>query len=146
MPFRERKVKPQPGRKTHIWLQKELKEDMQKAKWEHLKRLKISSQSTFSYLLQREKNHLSKDLAMNVHSICNNQKEETIQMLLHRWPAEQMCCSHNEILLSNEQEGTIALPNKLDESQNNKAEKSQVKEYIIYDCIYIQFWKMSANL
>lgn len=123
-------------------LQKELKEDMQRANWKHLKRLKISSQSTFSYLLQRGKNHIPKDLAMDVYSICNNKKRKRHKCFSTRDRLNKLCYSHNEILLSNEQEETVALPNKPNEPQNNNAEKSQVKEYIIYDCIYIQFWKM----
>lgn len=84
-----------------------------------------------------EKNHIPRDLALNVHSICNNKKRKRHKCFSTGDRLNRLCYSHNEILLSNEQEETVALPNKPDEPQNNNADKSQVKECIIYDCIYI---------
>ena len=62
-----------------------------------------SSHCTRRCLLQI-KNHMSEDLDMNVHSICNNPKVETTQLSLSRWLAKPIVShAHNGTPLSNEQ-------------------------------------------
>ena len=59
-----------------------------------------------------------------------------------------MVYAYNELLFSNKKERTIDPPINIGESQNNYADwKAQTKkEYILYDSIYMKFWKIQTNL
>lgn len=81
---------------------------------------------------------------MNVHNsiIHNGPKVETTQMASTRKCIEMILMSSCRVILHrNEEEQTIATSNNRDEShwKNVEQKKPDLKEYIVYDYVYIPF-------